>query len=1204
MKRIFKVFFALLLAFAFLGFVGCNNSKDPTKEKTVPAGETKEEAKIDFSQTEVSLKVGETFTFPALEGVAFLCNDKTISLDKEARTITAVKAGTATVTLYLKDNPSVKLNVTITIEDLEASLVFDETKLEIPMGSIVELEYTATNLDESLIKFASLDETIVSCEGNMITAESVGVTKINVTVKGHDELNTTIIVVVKGVPSIEIDAEASCYVEGTVQLEATLEYITGTVTWTTSDATIATVDANGLVTGVSEGTAYITASVDELSVEVEVTVLGKPIKITGPSECYLGKTITLIAELEGYSGDVVWESGDTMVATVDANGLVTGVSIGTVSISVTMGTKSMQAEINVVPEPTITIIGKTTVFIGRTIQLEAVLEGFEGEVTWAVTNESVMTISSDGLVTGLASGIAYVTCTSGNVEAKVKVDCIVEPDQVVLEYNGGVSEELYRYSATAVTQLVVDNYNYNEGAFWSSENYAKYIFIGDNSHNPGATFSDRIYIAKTGDDPYYKIIGIQTSGTSSWPSGAQYVISISSSYKDYRTNHNEVLKLEEGQIVLCDIDLTKITKSNVGTFRFFNAKTTAHEVTFSKQNFQGLPTPTRLGYTFEGWVDSNGTVVTEITEIKGSIELEAKWFELNPVTNLVCSGVPKVMVKGETKQVVVLVLPDDAFFKDVYYKTSNPDIVSVSASGLLTAVNAGEATITIYDILEKIVKTYTITVNPKPSIDLVFSDGFTGVMEVDENAQAIPEYFGNDADSVSFEYSSSNTEVLTIDENGYITAVGAGEALVKVVAKPSGKEATYEISYNVTVKGNNPSDRLDEVLELLIANNHAQVSAGNICKYNDGTNRYYEATYGSVNNYLFADYVVDRSYAETARNNSGGHKDRTAWHGGVEFVTVHDTATLSGNVQSIASYMATGGTSIHYTTGNKQILQVVPEEYIAYHAGDGTGVQFQWYASGVMASGVDPYDWSTYPKFDLIKDGSTYYFSINGQKSKIAAPTGNGSRTISNPSKANLPDLGPVWKIVNGEYYLGTTWVDFSQMAIGCIGSHGGNNNSIGIEMCVSTSANNQFDTYMRTAQLVADICIRNNLDLTRVKQHNTWTGKNCPQCLRAGGNWWEFMDMVRVEYIMMKDYDDITVELTTNSDIIDSTGLVVKAPETTTVVEYTITVSDGINSKSVTLQSIVPGTTTWSQWNGTYKSSLIWNGGLFSINRNDYFYE
>ena len=631
----------------------------------------------------------------------------------------------------------------------------------------------------------------------------------------------------------------------------------------------------------------------------------------------------------------------------------------------------------------------------------------------------------------------------------------------------------------------------------------------------------------------------------------------------------------------------------------FSKTPDAKIVTIDKADYKGLPNPTKLGYEFDGWLNTKtNEVVKELSEVKGIIPLVAQWKELNPVTDITLLNMQDDLIVGETLTVTGKVSPDDAYFKTVFYSSSNEDVCTIDKDGLITAVNGGTCNIIVTDYVGKVTKSYPITVYPHSQMVVSFDNkDFDGNMEVDENVTIIPTYFGKDYGKCTFTYLSSNTDVLSIDENGRMTALSGGVSNVTIKGKCESLSEEFELVININVNQLNDETRIDSLLKLIAENNFSVVAMGNACLYDDGTNKYYKATYGSVNNYLFSDLFIDRSQAEIARNNQDGHKDRTAWHGGIEFVTVHDTATLTSTAQSTAASMATGTTSIHYTTGNGVVCQCVPEEYIAYHAGDGTGVQFQWYASGVMADGLDIYDFNTYPVFDLEKVDKVYYFTINGTRSKIPAPTGNGSKTISNPSKENLSDLGPVWKVVNGEYYLGTTWVDFSQMAIGCIGSHGGNNNSIGIEMGVGT-ASNMYDTWLRTSKLVADICIRNNLDISRVKQHNTWTGKNCPQCLRAGGNWWDFMEMVRIEYIIMSEYSDLTITLSTDSNIINKEGLVVRAPKTTEVVNYTVTVSNGTTEKSITLSSIVPGTDTWTKLNGVYKTNIIWNNGYFDLNR------
>lgn len=90
-------------------------------------------------------------------------------------------------------------------------------------------------------------------------------------------------------------------------------------------------------------------------------------------------------------------------------------------------------------------------------------------------------------------------------------------------------------------------------------------------------------------------------------------------------------------------------------------------------------------------------------------------------------------------------------------------------------------------------------------------------------------------------------------------------------------------------------------------------------------------------------------------------------------------------------------------------------------------------------------------------------------------------------------------------------------------------------------------------------------------------------------------MKMVELNYTLQKYYSDVEISMKSNNPkIVDETGRVVNAPATTTTVSYEITVKAGSDTKTVTLYSVIPGTTTWDQWDGTYPSSKVWNGGNF----------
>ena len=129
-----------------------------------------------------------------------------------------------------------------------------------------------------------------------------------------------------------------------------------TVTWSSSDTSVATVDASGLVTGVGEGMATITASAGNASGSAVVSVM-QPVATVEVSPSAdtigLGRTLQLTAEGFDENGDAVvgaafsWESSDAAVATVDTSGLVTGVTVGAATITASAGSGQGTVEITV-----------------------------------------------------------------------------------------------------------------------------------------------------------------------------------------------------------------------------------------------------------------------------------------------------------------------------------------------------------------------------------------------------------------------------------------------------------------------------------------------------------------------------------------------------------------------------------------------------------------------------------------------------------------------------------------------------------------------------------------------------------------------------------------------------------------------------------------------------------------------------------------
>ena len=136
---------------------------------------------------------------------------------------------------------------------------------------------------------------------------------------------------------------------------------------------------------------------------------------------------------------------------------------------------------------------------------------------------------------------------------------------------------------------------------------------------------------------------------------------------------------------------------------------------------------------------------------------------------------------------------------------------------------------------------------------------------------------------------------------------------------------------------------------------------------------------------------------------------------------------------------------------------------------------------------------------------------INGTKTTILAPTDSG-RILD---KSYFTYIGPTWRIVGNKYELGTHYFTRSQQSYGVIASRGGNNNSIGIEMCVNTTGDS-IDTLQRTAKLVANLLEQYNLPNSRVIMHNTTdVGRSYMiNNTSYNGSWYfpRFMEHVEIE--------------------------------------------------------------------------------------------
>ena len=279
-------------------------------DKITWSSDNKEVATVDETGLVTTVGVGKT-------------EIKATAGEKSATCVITVVSPAETLTISVGEteplNKGDKLNIKATIE---------------PEDCTDEIEWSVEGESVTIVP----SEDGKSCE---VTAVSAG--EATVTVKAGEKSASCKITVKVPMTGIELDkTEAEGYIGGTVQLTATVkpEDTTDdtTVTWTSSDEEVATVDENGLVSCLAEGEAVIIATCGEFSAECTVTVTDRPpfVAITSlelsESEIELALNFTyslfaIIAPENATDTELEWSSSDINVARV-YEGVVYGIVPG------------------------------------------------------------------------------------------------------------------------------------------------------------------------------------------------------------------------------------------------------------------------------------------------------------------------------------------------------------------------------------------------------------------------------------------------------------------------------------------------------------------------------------------------------------------------------------------------------------------------------------------------------------------------------------------------------------------------------------------------------------------------------------------------------------------------------------------------------------------------------------------------------------
>lgn len=316
------------------------------------------------------------------------------------------------------------------------SIQFESETLDMKKGTSQEVSPIVKGKGD--VEWKSSNELVATVDKGVITAVGVGQANITATIK--DKEASILVTVTEQMPTslvLRADEDLEFYIAGhSYQFNASIlpKNADQSVTYTSSDTSVATVDENGLVTVLTAGQTRITAASvkdpTKTNDYVINTKLPEPeeVVVTGDKEVEIDETITLSAKVlpkEAIQA-ISWSSSDTNIATVDASGVVTGVSAGKVNIvakSLAKETIIENYEIEVIiPKVKEVKIGgaESGVFIDSSTQLSASIlpELAPQDVEWSTSDDSIATVDATGLVTGKVAGQVFITATSKSDASK------------------------------------------------------------------------------------------------------------------------------------------------------------------------------------------------------------------------------------------------------------------------------------------------------------------------------------------------------------------------------------------------------------------------------------------------------------------------------------------------------------------------------------------------------------------------------------------------------------------------------------------------------------------------------------------------------------------------------------------------------------------------------------------------------------------
>lgn len=579
------------------------------------------------------------------------------------------------------------------------------------------------------------------------------------------------------VESITLEPTSLVLIEGNSQqlIATVLPTFASTkdIEWSSSAPDIATVSATGLVTALKSGNCVITAAaVDGSGVTATCPVTVTEIPVTSVtlnrSTATLKATETVqlsgsVLPANASNKDLVWTTSDENIATVSESGLVTAVAVGEVTITATsQSTPDISATclVSVVPTPVASItLSQTSVSLKatETVSLTATVAPETAtvkDVIWTSDNPKVATVDENGVITAVAVGEAVITATAtdgSGIFNTVKVQ--VEP--------------IYAESLTIVAEgstTLRDGETVQLRAVFVPENTTDKRVTWDAGPKINATI-DENGLFTAGSVP--SVVGVVARSIGTPGVGGTIEINVIETPVESVEIISEPLVLLPGESkeVAVSVNPSTATDKTI-TWSVSDESIIKLQKSDSSVAVINAIAP---GQAYLYAKASNGVNTSLMVTVNAII----------PVTDIILSKQELRLNVSETYQFEANVLPTNANNKAIRWESSNAEIGTVDETGFFTAIAPGETVITCYATDESGVSTQCQTVVIQPVTSIMLNE-HNLELEKDKSIQLIATVEPVNASDKSLTWSSSEPEIVSVNEAGVIKALKEGEAIITV----------------------------------------------------------------------------------------------------------------------------------------------------------------------------------------------------------------------------------------------------------------------------------------------------------------------------------------------------------------------------------------------------------------------------------------